>query len=84
MKLLKKLKTWARWVPHHIKCGRHSGFRACDIFFYIFVWRIAWLFDAKWFFAFYASKFNTNTGYIPCPVCILLKRRLVRVRKCKC
>jgi hypothetical protein len=80
---------------HDIECGLHSGFRWCDVLFFVTGW---------WALRLYDSFFQTNhrtvvkyhelvkknypgsadAEYICCPVCVLLKRKPVKLKKCKC
>jgi hypothetical protein len=77
--MIKELKY--NWV-----CGRHSGFKLCDILFYIFVWNPLWKYD-KWIFPKYYRKWLTihpEVRYIQCPVCTLFSIKIDKVNKCNC
>lgn len=71
-----------KFALYHFRCGLHSGFRVCDILFFA-LWRTILTEGARdWYF----ERFMVpgNYGYVPCLLCLALKRVPVAVKKCGC
>ena len=75
----------------HWTCGRHSGFRLCDVLFFMFFWVIyREQIEEKapgqhWFGAWYRSVNDKSRGeYIMCPLCLLFNRKPTKIIKCDC
>ncbi len=79
---IKNILRWLDGIPHDIICGLHSGFRICDILFFIFL-EFPLLHDT--FFNWYHKKIlDEGYEYVRCPVCLLLHVKPIKVKRCKC
>ncbi len=87
----RKRRPWHVIAREDWICGRHSGFRICDVLWYITGWHYAWRTKDQEFIGWYNTQITKRYGslfmrpqYVPCPVCVLLKPRTRRLKKCGC
>ncbi|MBC8296925.1 MAG: hypothetical protein H8E55_14170 [Pelagibacterales bacterium] len=64
-----------------LRCGKHSGIPLCCIFWFIFFWCPLWRFERLRMWYFYKSY---EWEYIPCVACLISKRDVGELKKCKC
>jgi hypothetical protein len=76
-------------IGQHLKCGSHSRIPWCCIFWFVTFWDLFRL-KEKWNL-WYLKLTNTPSDgnpfgweYIPCPLCLIMKRNVGRPLKCKC
>lgn len=76
----------------NLKCGKHSGFRLCDIIWFSFIWIHIYNkkdYSLSKFGEFYwiqERKFRPGTQYISCPICIIFFKYIkpIKLKRCKC
>ena len=83
-----------RYSMRSIRCGLHSGFRICDIFFFETFWKLFSFHDlyikndvkypwTRRYFAWINERMG-KCEYVACPFCVIFKAKPVTVKKCGC
>lgn len=82
-------KGW-HWKVHHfihsIHCGLHSGIRFCCVLEWTFrftFWPYAGV-DRRWADLKKAGMSYKDFSYVPCWLCMKLRKKPVEVRSCNC
>jgi len=70
------------YIIFDIRCGLHSGFRVCDIVWYVFIWCPFSLCNTRYYR--WYEKRKKGAGCVRCPACVLLKRKAPKIKPCVC
>ncbi len=79
-------------IKHDIKCGLHSGIRVCDITWFCFLSKLDSFvkfdlfkkyYELRQKYFYYDDK-GIGRGYIPCPICAILKVKSIKIKHCNC
>ena len=76
-------------VIRHIRCGLHSRIPWCCILWFITYWNVILLVKKLnlWYIRITSKPMEGNPygwEYIPCPLCLIMKRNMGRTLRCKC
>jgi hypothetical protein len=73
-------------ISDHIACGRCSGFRWCDIIFFVTVWRWLWQYVPYGKRNYWAQAYHClsrqDVNYVECPLCKLFRPKIRKLRLC--